>query len=276
MSRRSVRWIAGLYVGLIFIFLYVPIAVLVSFSFNKSRHGVVWTGFTFDWYNQLFADHSIWAATQNSLIVAAVSTVVSVVIGTLAALALHRYSFRGKGMFESVLQLPIVIPEVVMGVSLLAFFVLVNMPLGVYTIAIAHIAFNISFVTVIVRARLFSFDPTLEEAAMDLGANRIQTFFKVTLPHISPGVLAGALVAFTLSLDDFVIAFFTAGVGSTTLPVQVYSMMRRGVTPKVNALSTIILLVVIVAALIGRRFVDGRDSVPRIAGSERGEGAKRV
>lgn len=258
MRHRGLRWAAGIYVTLIFLFLYLPIGVLVLFSFNRSRLNAVWTGFTLDWYRSLWSDYAIWSATTNSLIVGFASAAISTVIGTMAAFALHRYHFRGKAAFESLLQLPIVIPEIVMGVSLLAFFVLINMPLGIHTVTIAHVAFNISFVTVIVRARLFAFDTTLEEAAMDLGANRLQTFFRVTLPLIAPGVVAGFLIALTLSLDDFIIAFFTAGVGSTTLPMQVYSMMRFGVTPKVNALSTIILAVVIAIGVVGQFALRGR------------------
>lgn len=245
--------------ALIFLFLYLPIAILVVYSFNASRVQSVWTGFTFDWYRQLFDDFAIWAATSNSLIVGVVSAVLSTVIGTMAAFALHRYSFRGKAAFEAFLQIPIVIPEIVMGVSLLAFFVLVKIPLGLHTVTIAHVAFNIAFVTVVVRARLHSFDFTLEEAAMDLGANRLQTFFRVTLPLIAPGVAAGFLIALTLSLDDFIISFFTSGAGSTTLPVQVYSMMRFGVTPKVNALSTLILVVIVTIAVLGQFIIVGRN-----------------
>lgn len=262
MRSRGLRWAAGLYVGLIFLFLYLPIAVLVLFSFNQSRLNAVWTGFTVDWYRQLWTDWSIWSSAVNSLSVALATTVISTVIGTMAALALHRHDFRGKALFESLLQLPIVIPEIVMGVSMLAFYVLVSIPLGLHTITIAHVAFSISFVTVIVRARLFAFDVTLEEAAMDLGANRIQTFFRVTLPLIAPGVAAGALVAFTLSMDDFIIAFFTAGVGATTLPVKVYSMMKFGVSPKVNALSTVLLLAVILIGVIGQRLLRERSGAP--------------
>lgn len=258
MRGRGLRWAAGIYVTLIFLFLYLPIGVLVLFSFNKSRLNAVWTGFTFDWYQQLWHDFAIWSAATNSIVVGVTSAVISTAIGTMAAFALHRYSFRGKGAFESLLQLPIVIPEIVMGVSLLAFFVYAGIPLGLQTVTIAHVAFNISFVTVIVRARLYAFDFTLEEAAMDLGANRRQTFFRVTLPLIAPGVAAGFLIALTLSLDDFIIAFFTAGPGATTLPMQVYSMMRFGVTPKVNALSTLILAVVIVIGIAGQFFLRGR------------------
>lgn len=260
MARgRGLRVLAGLYVALIFLFLYLPIAVLVVFSFNKSRLNAVWTGFTLDWYKELWNDFAIWAAAGNSLIVGIASAAISTVIGTMAAFALHRYSFKGKAAFESLLQLPIVIPEIVMGVALLAFFVLIEMPLGLHTVTIAHVAFCISYVTVIMRARLYAFDFTLEEAAMDLGANRVQTFFRVTLPLIAPGVVASFLVSLTLSLDDFIIAFFTAGPGSTTLPMQVYSMMRFGVSPKVNALSTILLAVVIVVAVIGQFAVRTKD-----------------
>lgn len=241
-----------------FLFLYLPIGVLVVFSFNTSRLNAVWTGFTLDWYRELVYDFAIWASTSNSLIIAVASAVISTVIGTLTAFALHRYSFRGKAAFEALLQLPIVIPEIVMGVSMLAFFVFIAMPLGLHTVAIAHVAFSISFVTIVVRARLHSFDVTLEDAAMDLGANRWQTFFKVTLPLIAPGVAAGFLIALTLSLDDFIIAFFTAGAGSTTLPMQVYSMMRFGVTPKVNALSTLILVVVIAIGVLGQFVFRGK------------------
>lgn len=258
VRRHGLRVAAGLYVALIFLFLYLPIGVLVVYSFNASRLNAVWTGFTLDWYSELWRDFAIWAAASNSLIIGVASAVISTVIGTLAAFALHRYSFRGKGAFEAFLQLPIVIPEIVMGVSLLAFFVLIKIPLGLATVTIAHVAFSISFVTVVVRARLHSFDFSLEEAAMDLGANRWQTFFKVTLPLIAPGVAAGFLIALTLSLDDFIIAFFTAGAGSTTLPMQVYSMMRFGVTPKVNALSTLILAVVIVIGVLGQFVFRGK------------------
>lgn len=258
MEQRRLRWAAGIYAGLIFLFLYLPIGVLVLFSFNQSRLNAVWTGFTFDWYKALWSDYAIWSATTNSLIVGLASAVISTAIGTLAAFALNRYSFRGKAAFESLLQLPVVIPEIVMGVSLLAFFVLIDMPLGIHTVTIAHVAFNISFVTIVVRARLHSFDLTLEEAAMDLGADRRQTFFKITLPLIAPGVIAGFLIALTLSLDDFIIAFFTAGAGSTTLPMQVYSMTRFGVSPKVNALSTLILATVIAIGVSGQYFLRGR------------------
>jgi spermidine/putrescine transport system permease protein len=232
-------WITGL--G--YIFLYAPILILVVFSFNNSRFNVVWRGFTLDWYIKLFEDTKILEALKVSLIVALASTAISLVIGTLTAWAMYRYSFKGKRIFEGLLYLPIIIPDIVMGISLTLFFVLIKFRLGMASIIIAHVAFNISFVMVVVRARLQGLDRTLEEAAMDLGADEVTTFFKVTLPLLSPGLIAAALLAFTLSFDDFVISFFTAGVGATPLPVQIYSMVKLGVSPVVNAISTLVLIV---------------------------------
>ncbi len=241
------------YALLAYVYLYLPIFFLVLFSFNTSRLSVYWTGFTLNWYRDLFADKAIWDATRNTLIVAITSTVLSTIIGTAAALALHRYSFRGKGFSEATLYIPIVIPEVVMGISLLAFFAQSGIDLGLQTIIIAHIAFSIPFVTLNVRARLQGMDRAVEEAAMDLGANEWVTFRRVTLPLIMPGVLSGALLAFTLSLDDYIITLFTAGPGSTTLPLRVFSMLRQAVTPKVNALSALWILTVFVVLLVSQR-----------------------
>lgn len=242
-----------LYAFLAYIYLYLPIFFLVLFSFNTSRLSVYWTGFTLNWYRDLFADKAIWDATRNTLIVAITSTVLSTIIGTAAALALHRYNFRGKGFSEATLYIPIVIPEVVMGIALLAFFAQSGIDLGLQTIIIAHIAFSIPFVTLNVRARLQGMDRSVEEAAMDLGANELVTFRRVTLPLIMPGVLSGALLAFTLSLDDYIITLFTAGPGSTTLPLRVFSMLRQAVTPKVNALSALWILTVFVVLLVSQR-----------------------
>jgi spermidine/putrescine transport system permease protein len=226
-----------------YIFLYAPIVILFVFSFNNSRFAsAIWKGFTLDWYRQLFQNEAIGAALRNSLYISISSTVISTIFGTMVALAMERYLFRGKLAFDALLYLPIIIPDIAMAVMLLLFFVLIQMPLGRYTIIISHIAFNISFVAVVVRARLAQFDVSLEEAAQDLYANEWQTFRLVTLPLLMPGILGGALLAFTLSLDDFVITFFTAGPGSTTLPLRIYSMVKLGVTPEINALSSIMLL----------------------------------
>jgi spermidine/putrescine transport system permease protein len=236
-----------------YLYLYLPIFILVLFSFNTSKFSVYWTGFTLNWYRDLFADKAIWDATRNTLIVGITSTVLSTIIGTAAALALHRYNFRGKGFSEATLYIPIVIPEVVMGIALLAFFAQAGFDLGLSTIIIAHIAFSIPFVTLTVRARLQGMDRSVEEAAMDLGANELVTFRRITLPLIMPGVLSGALLAFTLSLDDYIITLFTAGPGSTTLPLRVFSMLRQAVTPKVNALSALWILTVFVVLLVSQR-----------------------
>lgn len=225
-----------------YIFLYAPIVILIVFSFNSSRFVSAWEGFSLRWYGELFRDAAMMAALKNSLIVAVASTLISTVIGTMAALVMERYQFGGKLAMDALLYLPIIIPEIAMAVMLLLFFVLARVTLSLGTVIIAHVAFNISYVTVVVRARLVGLDRRLEEAAQDLGANELQTFRHVTLPLLMPGILGGALLAFTLSLDDFVVTFFTAGVGATTLPLRIYSMVKLGLTPEINAISTILVL----------------------------------
>jgi spermidine/putrescine transport system permease protein len=224
-----------------FVFLYAPIVVLVVFSFNSSRFVSAWGGFGFRWYVKLFEDAAMMTALKNSLLVAVVSTLIATLFGTMTALAMERYEFFGNLSLDALLYLPIIIPEISMAVMLLLFFVLAKIQLGLTTIIIAHIAFNISFVTVVVRARLSGMDRRLEEAAQDLYANELKTFWHVTLPLLMPGIVAGALLAFTLSLDDFVVTFFTAGVGSTTLPLRIYSMVKLGITPEINAVSTLMI-----------------------------------
>ncbi|GIV68687.1 ABC transporter permease [Caldilinea sp.] len=260
---------------LVYFFLYAPIIVLIVFSFNASRTNVVFEGVVnqgpcgpFYWYCELFRNRSVMDATRNTLIIAFTSTVVSTIIGTMAALALQRYDFFGKKVSETALYFPIVTPEIVMGIGILVFFSAVfgwintalalapnqRLTMGLGTVIVSHIAFSIPFVTLVVRARLHGFDDRLEEAAMDLGANEFTTFRKVTLPLIAPGVLAGAMLAFTLSLDDFIITFFTTGPGATTLPIYVYGLLRRIVTPELNALSTIWVLVVLIVVAISQWF----------------------
>jgi spermidine/putrescine transport system permease protein len=248
-GRRLAQRGLGLHGVLMYVFLYAPIITLVVYSFNSSRLVSVWEGFTFDWYAKLFSNAAMGKALKNSLIVALSSTTISTVFGTMVALVMERYEFWGKLPFDALLYLPIIIPDIAMAVMLLLFFVMAHFPLSLVTIIISHVAFNISFVAVVVRARLADFDRSLEEAAMDLGANELQTFWRVTLPLLMPGILGGALLAFTLSIDDFVITFFTAGIGSTTLPLRIYSMVKLGVTPEINALSTMMLLVSM--ALVG-------------------------
>jgi spermidine/putrescine transport system permease protein len=234
-------------------FLYLPIAVLVLFSFSASRYASIWGGFSLEWYAKLFHNPDITQALLNSLLIAAATTLIATVLGTLAAVGLARFADRQRvSHYDAALTLPILMPDIVQGISLLLLFVLVfnslermldwRPTLGRPTVIIAHAAFAISYVAVVVRARLNGMDKRLEEAAMDLGANEWQVFQRITLPLIWPGVMSGALLAFTLSLDEFVITFFTSGPGATTLPIQVWSMVKRGVTPEINALSTLMLL----------------------------------
>jgi len=237
----------------VYLFLYLPIAILIIYSFNKARISAVWDGFTVDWYRKMLTDASMLNALKNSLIVGFASTVISTIIGTLAALSMSRYRFFGKRAFDSLLYMPLIIPDIVMGISLAIFYSFIHFALGLVSIIAAHVAFNIAYVAVVVRARLHGYDRTLDEAAMDLGASPVQTFMRVTLPLILPGVIGGALIAFTMSFDDYLITYFVAGVGSTTLPIKVYSMMKFGVTPEVNALSTMILLFTTILLLASQR-----------------------
>jgi len=249
----------------VYLFLWIPIVVLIVFSFNDSSSVSVWRGFSTRWYENIF-QNTITAGTEaarfqtglllravrNSLIVAAVATVVSTVFGTMLALALARGRFLGRKVLDAMFYLPVVIPDITQGVALAVFFNLVfdfvqrlfgvRLVPGFATIIIAHVAFNISYVAIVVRARLATMDPSLEEAGRDLGANYVQTFWRITLPILMPGVLAGALLAFTLSLDDFVVTFFNAGVGTTTLPLFVYGMLKQRVPPEINAISALMIL----------------------------------
>ena len=250
-EKKPALWLR-VYTFLVYVFIYVPILTLIIFSFNTQKLNLHWEGFTLSWYNTLFNDSQIILATRNTLMIAFVSTLFATIIGTMAALAMQRYRFPGYNASETLMYIPIVIPEVVMGISLLVFFVLIKFTLGLVTITLSHIAFNIPFVALVVRARLHGYDNSIDEAAMDLGANELTTFWRVTLPTIMPGVLSGAMLALTLSLDDFVITFFTAGPGSTTLPLRVFSMVRFIVTPEINALSTLWVLIVFVILVIGQ------------------------
>jgi spermidine/putrescine transport system permease protein len=241
-------------------FLYLPVAVLAFFSFSASRYASVWGGFTLDWYAKVLQNERLLEALGNSLIVATVAMVISAVLGTAAAFALERARLPGRSAIESAMYLPVVMPELVQGIGLLLLFVLIlPLPLGLATITIAHSVFGTAYVTIVVRARLHGLDPHMEEAARDLGATPAQVFRRITLPLIWPGVLGGALLAFTLSFDDFVIAFFVTGPGASTLPIEIYSMVKRGVTPEINALATLILLVsvILIAASLRLQSLSG-------------------
>jgi spermidine/putrescine transport system permease protein len=254
------RWPLRLWMLLVGLFLYAPLVVLVVMSFNDSRRVTQWRGFTTSWYRKVFEDWELVQSLLNSLAVAALSTGISLLLGTLAAVALWRFRFGGKTLVEGAFALPIVVPEICMGVAMLIFFARVMpwptglpWPLSLGPIVIAHVAFSFPFVAVVVRARLQSFDRAQEEAARDLGASDWQALRDVVIPHLRPALLAGSLLAFTLSLDDFVITFFTAGPDTLTFPVKVYSMVRFSVTPKVNAISTLLLLLTILLTLLALR-----------------------
>jgi spermidine/putrescine transport system permease protein len=253
LRTRIGNWILGANAALVFGFIYLPVLILIIFSFNNTRSVALFTGFSTEWYRSLVQNAELLDAARNSLLVGSIATIASTLIGTLTALAMERYRFKLRTAFDANLYLPIVIPEIVMGISLLLFFNQALFPFlqtifgirattGLPTITVSHIAFDIPFVYVIVRARLADFDRTLEEAAADLGADEWQTFKRVTLPLLMPGIIGGALMAFTLSLDDYLITAFTKGIREQTMPLYIYSLVRRGVTPEINALSTALLL----------------------------------
>ncbi len=237
---RLPRWLIVV-TGLVYLFLHLPLVVLMLFSFNDSKYSVTWVGFTLGWYRRLLEREDILNGLRASLVVGVVATVVSALFGTLIALAVARHRFRGRTAIEAFLYVPLVTPEIVVGISLLILFVLLGIPLGLATITIAHIAFCISFVVVVVLARLQGMDQSLEEAAMTLGADEITTFWKITVPLLWPAIVSGSLLAFTMSFDDFVITSFVSGTGSSTLPIVVYGMVRKNIEPSINAISTIIL-----------------------------------
>ena len=251
MRRRG--WVLATYTWLVYAFLYAPIAILVLFSFNRAKQTAVWEGWTFEWYRSLASNDLILSSVKNSLIVGLASTAIATVIGTLVALALGRHALRGEGFTRSLLYLPVIIPEIVLGAALVTFFGVLAFHLSLWTVVIAHVVFCVSYVAIVVRARLSGFDRSLEEAALDLGARPMQTFWRVTLPLITPGLVAGALLSFTISIDDYVITSFVAGVGATTLPLQIYSMLKVGVTPEVNAVSSLLLAVTVVLIVIAQR-----------------------
>ncbi len=252
MNRRSrALWAAAIFA---YVFLYAPLVIVVAYSFNDSRLNAEWVGFTLSWYAKLFHNEKMLRAAWNSLLIAITASAVATVLGTMAGYAMYRFRMR---LLPLLILAPIAIPEILMGVSLLIFFVLLNISLGMVSIVLAHVAFCIGFVAIVVRSRLAGMDESLTEAARDLGATPWQAFRLVTLPLIMPGVIAGALMAFTLSIDDFVITFFTAGVGSTTLPLQIYTMVKIAVTPEVNAISTLLMMLTLALILIASKLSPG-------------------
>ncbi len=257
MRRRPIAlWVAAL-TG--YAFLYIPLIIVVVYSFNDSRLNAEWVGFTLEWYAKLFRNEEMLTAAGNSLIIALIASLTATVLGTMAGVAMYRFKTR---LLPILVLTPIAIPEILMGVSMLIFFVLLNLTLGIVSVALAHIAFCIGFVAIVVRARMADMDESLTEAARDCGATPWQAFRHVTLPLLMPGVIAGALMAFTLSIDDFVITFFTAGAGTVTLPLQIYSMIKIAVTPEVNAVSTLLMLLTLALIVIASRLT------PTLLGSD--------
>lgn len=254
-KNSASRVFTGVFNCFIFAFLYLPIAVVILFSFNTSKRNIVFESFTFEWYAKLLQNDALLQAYGNTLIVGLSSTIVATVVGTLASYGMSKYKFKGKGIIDTLLYIPVVIPEIVLGISLLAIFNLSKIPMGIPSLIIAHATFCIPFVVFTVNARFAGFDKSIEEAAMDLGAGRVKTFLTVTLPNIMPGVISGAFLAFTLSIDDIIISFFTTGPGSNTYPLKVMELTKTGITPDVYALSTIVLV-----ATIGLVIFTQRDS----------------
>lgn len=248
------RWL-GAHLGLVLLFLYLPIAVLIALSFNDSGLPTAWTGFSTRWYESVVTDEKILGSAANTIIIGAISTIIATAIGTLLALGLERLT--NNALLDGLVFVPGIIPDIVLAIALLSFYNLVftgllGLKLGLWSVIVAHVVFNITFVTAIVRTRLRHFDISIEEASLDLGANEITTFRRITLPIILPGVIAAALVAFTLSVDEFVVAFFTAGT-TITFPIQVYSMIRFGGTPEINAIATVVVFVSFVLILASQR-----------------------
>lgn len=245
MHRGPWLWAAALTV---YAFLYVPLVIVVVYSFNDSRLNAEWVGFTWHWYQVLLQDEEMLAAAGNSLFIALVSSLIATLLGTMAGIAIHRYDFK---LLNFMVLTPVAMPEILLGVSLLVFFIQVlNLTLGMLSIILAHITFSIGFVAIVIRVALAGLDESIFEAARDLGASPWNTFRYVTFPLILPSVIAGGLMAFTVSVDDFVITFFTAGVGVQTLPLRIYSMIKIAVTPEVNALSTLLMLLTLILIML--------------------------
>jgi spermidine/putrescine transport system permease protein len=266
------RWPIRAWLVMVSVFLYAPLVTLMAFSFNDSKRNIVWRGFTLHYYDVALHDADLLTAFGNSLTIAAISTLASLVLGAMTALLLWRFRFPLKPVFEGALALPIVVPEICMGVAMLVFFTQVMpwptslpWPLNLGAIIISHISFSFSFVAIVIRARLASFNRELEEAARDLGAGEWRIFRDIIAPHMTPGLVAGGLLAFTLSLDDFVITFFTSGPETTTFPIKVYSMVRFSVTPEVNAASTVLIVITVLLTFVALR-LQGTDVARNAAG----------
>jgi spermidine/putrescine transport system permease protein len=258
MVERKTFRLMLLILGVVFAFLYIPISVLVGLSFNEGGLPTAWTGFSFKWYGALLENDNILRAAGNTLVVAIFSTVFSTLLGTLLAIGVEIRQRNGKWL-ETVIFAPMIIPDIVLAISLLSFFSLLGVKMGLHTIIVSHVVFNLAFVCAVVRARLKSFDWSIIDASSDLGASTFITLYRVVIPVLIPAILAGGLLAFTLSVDEFIIAFFTSGAGrsSITLPMQIFAMIRFGVTPEINALATIVMSVSVIALALSQRLNKG-------------------
>jgi len=245
-----VRRLLATWTGFVFLFFYLPIAILILFSFNQSKLNIVWTGFTLDWYAALWRDSVLVRTLKNSLVVAGATTLLSVVLGTAAGWLLYRYRYRGSALLETLVFLPMIVPEVILGVSLLILFVTIGLQLGYTTIVISHVTFCFPFVMAAVQARLAGLDPALEEAALDLGATPFQAFTKVLVPYLMPAIVSGALMAFTLSLDELIVTYFTASAGTRTLPLEIFGRVKKGLDPSLNAISTVFIGITVLAVFL--------------------------
>jgi spermidine/putrescine transport system permease protein len=249
-KKKPIAW-QSVFSILVLLLMYLPILVLGFYSFNQSPYSANWQGFTLEWYEKLFNDERILSALKNSLLVAITAVAVSSVLGTLMAVGLARYKFPGKKLYQGISYLPLLIPDIAIAVSTLVCLAAFAIPLSIWTIVAAHIVFCLAYIALVVSSRLNNLDPHLEEAALDLGANHIQAFIQVVLPQLMPGIISGCLLAFVLSLDDFLIASFTAGSGSNTLPMEIFSRIRTGVKPDINALSVMLIFITATVAIIG-------------------------
>ncbi|MBM4265870.1 MAG: ABC transporter permease [Deltaproteobacteria bacterium] len=254
---KAVNTSLAIWTAVVMVFFYLPIAILVGFSFNTSRLNILWEGFTLEWYASIWRDAVLVRALENSLIVAAISTLLSVVLGTTGAWMLYRYRVPAVRLWQTLVFIPMIIPEVIMGVSLLILFVVIQLELGFATIIISHITFCFPFVMVAIEARLAGLDASLEEAAMDLGATPAVAFRKVLVPYLMPAIVSGALMSFTLSLDELIVTYFTASAGTRTLPLEIFGRVKKGLDPTLNAISTVFILatvsVVLISELLKRR-----------------------
>ncbi len=266
---KSARRLLKAHTGLVLLFLYLPILVLVVYSFNAAKLNVIWKGFTLEWYVRIWSDTGLTRSLQNSLIVALLTTGISVALGTTGAWLLFRYRYPAERLLQTLVFLPMIVPEVILGVSLLILFVVVHLELGFTTVIISHVTFCFPFVMAAVQARLVGMDPSLEEAALDLGATPLVAFRKVIVPYLMPAIVSGALMAFTLSLDDVIVTYFTASASSRTLPLEMFGRVKKGVDPSLNAISTVFIAATVLAVLTAQMF---NRSGARMAHATLGEG----